>query len=573
MQEDNWPILQHIRDGDRTVGPFEVINPGDSQAERRRPSISGSDLREALLGRSTQDGIDPTPSLILTGIRVEGALDLYGARLAFGLRLVDCEFSSDVNLIEASIRSFGMLDCKVEGALLGDSVRIELLMSIQRTEVAANVRMLSCNIGSQLSFVDVAVLGSDGVASLALDSAIVGGDLVAHRLGAVDGVRLLRARIGGFVSFDGAEIGVDSSADRNALAFDGAVVGSDFSVADASVKGSLVGFSARIAGQLDLSRSSFGIVEGGYSVALDGASIAEDFRVVDSVLVGEMRAIATNIGGQIVFVRSRFSGAKAKLVPIDGGLGPLAPVAINLNGARVAQEFFFDQNQTDVGTIVFVNLQVGEFISNWDQGTIWRLRGLRYGGLRPADLKLPICIEKIKTDPDGHDPRSFELLARAMDQIGRGRDAVHIRISGEGNRRRISGWFTRVTRVVPWLITGYGFRLWPAAVWLVALVVIGGLVFASSTGDLSALLIRNTEPAGYWTDVSKANPLPYVPILYSVETVVPLLAFGQASTWVPITITSVVIVSLLRLVGAILLFFVVEGFVRRQRSRRSIDAI
>ncbi len=138
---------------------------------------------------------------------------------------------------------------------------------------------------------------------------------------------------------------------------------------------------------------------------------------------------------------------------------------------------------------------------------------------------------------DGGDfrPQPYEQCARVLRETGHETDATAILIAKERALRR-AGLRARATlpgKAAHWAwtrmleMTAYGHEPWRALINVVVLVA-AGTALLWSNADVMLLAKRPDPPAA-----GVSAPPPFLPVVYAVETFIPLVKFGQADAFRP----------------------------------------
>jgi uncharacterized protein YjbI with pentapeptide repeats len=173
-----------------------------------------------------------------------------------------------------------------------------------------------------------------------------------------------------------------------------------------------------------------------------------------------------------------------------------------------------------------------------------RLLDLTYTFLtphEPAERRLPM----LELDDGAFDPHGYEQLTAAYRRIGDDHAARLVQLAKQRRRRSTLPWYGRVWGHLQDAAVGYGFRPLRAAVWLLSLLAVGSVAFAT----------HHPRPL-------KATEAPdFNPVFYTLDLLLPVISFGQESAFAPSggcqTLSYVLIVT-----GWILATTVVAGVTR-----------
>lgn len=116
-------------------------------------------------------------------------------------------------------------------------------------------------------------------------------------------------------------------------------------------------------------------------------------------------------------------------------------------------------------------------------------------------------------------PQPYEQLAAVYRRAGRDEAARTIAMAKQRRRRKAINPAARVWSILLNLTIGYGYRTWLAGVWLLGLAIAGTIVF------------RHAYPA-HMVAIS-STPMPFNPIIYAVDVLLPIVDLGQQTSWQP----------------------------------------
>jgi hypothetical protein len=135
-------------------------------------------------------------------------------------------------------------------------------------------------------------------------------------------------------------------------------------------------------------------------------------------------------------------------------------------------------------------------------------------------------------------PQPYQQLAKVLRETGHEVAAKRILIAKEWARRK-SGGLGRGARVGNWLLlltVGYGYLPYLALGWAVLWVVLGGFLFGAGYNER---IVIPTKAEAYepdkktWQKQVTAFYPDFNPWLYSLDTFVPIINFGQKDYWAP----------------------------------------
>jgi adhesin HecA-like repeat protein len=479
------------------------------------------------------DGSHATGEVSLIGAHIGGQLTLAGAKLtndsgpalnADGLRvdqsmLCDEGFAAtgEVRLRAAHIGGAmaftgARLTNECRRALSADGLRVDQSMFCHEGFAATGmITLIGAHIGGQLTLAGANLTNDSGPALIA-ERLRVDRDMFCHEGFAATGeVSLIGAHVIGQLTLAGASLTNDSGPALNA---DGLRVDHRmFCHEGFAATGEVRLRAAHISGQLTLADAKLSNDSG---PALNAAGLRVDQRMLcheGFAATGEIRLRAAHIGG--LTFGGTLDGRDVALDLQDAVLGALrlqftaAPSGVvDLTGARV--ERFIDRA--------------------YHPPQMWarcRLHGCRYDALQ-AEPEVSVS-ERLDwltaADPDEYSPQPYEQLAGVYRSSGNDEAAREVLIAKQRRRQETLG---RGAKAWSWFLgktVGYGYRLWLAGVWLIALAVVGSVLFwqvfdavANGSGDLTPAKDANQVP-------------PFQPLLYTVDVLLPVVSLGQDSGW------------------------------------------
>lgn len=115
----------------------------------------------------------------------------------------------------------------------------------------------------------------------------------------------------------------------------------------------------------------------------------------------------------------------------------------------------------------------------------------------------------------GYSPQPYEQLASCYRRVGHDDDARRVLLAKQRHRRRTLSPAGRAWGQVLDATVGYGYRPWLAGVWLLALILLGTLVFDAN------------DP----TAVKQGEGAPFQPLVYTLDLLIPIGGLGQRANW------------------------------------------
>ena len=147
-----------------------------------------------------------------------------------------------------------------------------------------------------------------------------------------------------------------------------------------------------------------------------------------------------------------------------------------------------------------------------------RLQGFGYASIQSEDglrgYGMARRIAWVRREP-GYAPQPYEQLASWYRQVGHEDDARKVLLAKQRHRRSTLQPAGRVWGHVLDAMVGYGYRPWLAGVWIVALAVLGTVVFGHQAP------IR----------VQAGQGPPFNALVYTLDLLIPFGGLGQRTTW------------------------------------------
>ncbi|MFJ5310163.1 oxidoreductase [Streptomyces sp. NPDC088350] len=342
-------------------------------------------------------------------------------------------------------------------------------------------------IGCQVPGIDARLASMEG--TLDLERSVLHGRL-----------SLMRARIAGELQLGGATL----SAPNGWALFAGGLVmeGGVFCRRGFTAHGGIRLLGAHLPGGL--------FMEGARLDNPDGPALLADNAVAQTLVFsdgftaqGAVRLRGAQVSDQLTFDGAHLNGEEvaldcSRMQAADLHFTPAAPPAgaVDLRGAHVSV------------------LHDGE--NSWP-GVV-RLQGFDYASLQSEDGARPHDVtrrvEWIRREP-GYAPQPYEQLASWYRQVGHEDDARKVLLAKQRHRRGTLRPAGRVWGQLLDGLVGYGYRPWLAGVWIVALAVLGTVVFGGRTP------IR----------VQAGQGPPFNALVYTLDLLIPIGGLGQRTAW------------------------------------------
>ncbi|MDH6221812.1 oxidoreductase [Streptomyces pseudovenezuelae] len=393
--------------------------------------------------------------------------------------------------------------------------------------------------------------------------------------GAVTALRVVGARITGRFDLAGAEIGhmlwFEDCWFEESPSFYGAatrtvgIVGSQVPGMDATlariegtlnlqrsvVQGRLALMRARIAGELHLSEAMLSASDGwalfAGGLVMEGAVFCRRGFTAH----GGIRLVGAHLLGGLFMEGARLDNPDGPALVADNAVastlvfskGFTAQGAICLPGAQISDQLTFegailngadvalDGSRMQAGDLYFtpaappagsVDLRGAHVTVLHDGEDIWpglvRLQGFSYASIQSKDglrgYDAIRRVEWIRREP-GYAPQPYEQLATWYRQVGHEDDARKVLLAKQRHRRSTLHPAGRVWGHLLDALVGYGYRPWLAGVWIMALTVLGTIVFSSQS------------PKQVQTDQGP----PFNALVYTLDLLIPIGGLGQRTAW------------------------------------------
>lgn len=223
---------------------------------------------------------------------------------------------------------------------------------------------------------------------------------------------------------------------------------------------------------------------------------------------GTIRLLGAHVGGQLSFIG-------ATLANPDGS-------ALILNEAKVTASLWLRFAALPEGAVDLRSARVGAL---YDSEGTWALtlglRGFTYDHLEAdSDVSAKGRLRWLKRDPGKYVPQPYEQLAAFYRRAGHEQDARRVAIEKQIRRRDGLSWPARVWSWCLGAAVGHGYRAWLAGAWLLALSVVGSVLFGFAHPEY----FKATKTGSETTD--------FQPVLYTLDLILPVVNLHQDDAWI-----------------------------------------
>lgn len=454
--------------------------------------------------------------IVLAGFQIIGLLDLIYAEIPFPLQFANCEFTHDIWLKSARLRSLIFRQCKLRG-LNADSARIETsVLIVQGSECFGEVAIREASIGGGLR-ADGSTFSNQESTPLVCDRLKVAGGVFLSQEGS-------KSKFVGEVRFSGAEVG--GNFDCEAAEFRNPK-GSALTAERLTTAGGVYLRGGHIFGQVRLGASSIGSVLDcrGTVIAHDGERALE----LEKITVGSH-----------VLLDGQFSCRTVHLIAahIEGGLRcRFSKIGkLDLRYARVDGPFEWSEMmeakdaELDFRDATLESIKDDE--ASWPPGGKLHLNGLRFERFSESVTELKKGLNWLSRDEEEF-AQPYRQLSHVYEQSGQIDFSRAVLYEFEKRiRARQKGVTAKAWNALLRGTIGFGFKLWRAGALMALLTLVGigvGLVgyssklIAPSDKDANVMFIRT---GGIPSNYARFNA-----IVYSLEHSLPGMNLGISSCW------------------------------------------
>ncbi|NWF31157.1 oxidoreductase [Streptomyces sp. PKU-EA00015] len=467
-ERELWDAFPEGRLVDLRTGVSEADGPAAGAQWGSERSVRAAVVAALLLGANAErSGV--VAALRLAGARITGRLDLSGAEICHTFWFEDCWLEEAVSLYGAATRTIGIANSWVPGIDAG-LARIDGALDLRRSTLAGgSLTLINARVAGELILTDARISGPGEWAVLA-GGLVMEGGVFGKRLTTQGGLRLPGAHLPKGLFLQGARL---ENADGVALAA-GHVAASTVDCSQ--------GFTAQGTVRLRSARIEDLLTFEGAHLNGDGTAL-----VCIAMHVGDFDFRAATPPSGTVDLRS----AHATWCQDSERAWP---EEVLLEGFTYGSIRFGETASTEGGA-------AGE-------------DGTPVGDTMPAGDEVASRLAWIRRNP-GYAPQPYEQLAGWYRQIGHDGDARRVLLAKQRHRRRTLHPAGRIWGHLLDATVGYGYRPWLAGVWLIALALLGTLVFGAHSP----------------TPVKPGEGAPFQSFVYTLDLLIPIGGLGQRTAW------------------------------------------
>lgn len=528
-------------------------------------TIRAEVLRDLLVGVGS--GVVHERGVALRGARIVGVLDLEQTS-ARPLSLANCRILERPNLICATIKGLRLSGCITPG-LDADHLECKGSFRLDANSLSTGpVSMAWATVTGDVTFEGTFTGDEAGPAINAQGLDCRAGLFLKPGLVANGEVRLVRAKVGAALVCAGVTLRNRGAFCINAPGL--RCLGSINLSAGFSAEGEVSFARSVIEGQLTCKAGEFRNPDG-YALNLEGMACAGDVFLDDGFrATGEVTLAGCRVSGQVscdagvfanprgmalnaqgleckgdVFLRSGFEASGEVTLAGSNVTGQVSCTggalvgSLVLSGARLGGQLIWSEIRcSSSSTLELDGANVAVLVI--DKGCLPQrltLNGLTYGAIEPLG-DLPLQLEWLAAAQ--FDSQPYHELARVLKLHGHREAATSVLVEGERgrlrNRAARSRWRRAFDKALEWLFAatvGYGYKPSRALLWLLGIWAVGSVAFSIGAHYHSMLPAREAVAVTAQV-VAKAAPFETLDaILYSLDTMLPVIDLGVADQWRP----------------------------------------
>ncbi|ASR37911.1 hypothetical protein BAY61_26130 [Prauserella marina] len=512
-----WEAFSRGEAVDLRTGDSELDAPDRDSAWGPDRTVRARVLTDLLLGRGEAEP-GHVARLALAGARIEGRLDLGDAEITVPVALTECRFDDGVTIANARARRWDFSGSWL-ASLDATQAHIDGDLLLRRSRIPGGVRLAGARLVGML-LLNHAWLGESGGYALHAARLVIDHSIYCVRFRADGGLYLAGARVGGGVHCPGARL---SNRDGDALEISRATIDDDLNLTEGfQLDGFLRLVQTHVRGQIDMSGAQLNNLAGPALIA-DNLTVDQSFYAANLVADAELRLLGAHVAGDFVLSGARLRNPGGQVLDggslvVDRGMrcGPgfVAEGELRLVGSKVGVLDLCAAEPVSL-SVDLRHAQLGILRHDPPAAALtMRLDGLTYDTLDPL-LSVPDRLTWLAGQPDGYRPLPYEQLAGTYRRLGHDADARKVLLAKQRRRRAASSFPARAWGVLQDWTVGYGYLPGRAALWLLALLTVGTILFWLQPP------LRVQAGTGF-------NAL-----VYTLDVLLPVVRLGQATAFTP----------------------------------------
>jgi hypothetical protein len=457
---------------------------------------------QACLGQAVVDG-QAGEAVAAHGLVLSGDLDCTEMISRGPVRLGNARIDGSVQLIGAQICSSGGRALDATNAVIGAG------LDGSRMIVDGETRLRHTRIAGSLRLPAAQLRNPDGVA-LGAGGLTVQSGMWCPGLSASGEMRMVGARLDANLTLADAGLcnpgGLALNLER-AVLFDLDAPGLIASAGSVSLIG------AEIASRVNLAGARLAGGHGTAALSADGAKVNRRLILDDADITGAVSASSANLGSRVLLRRTRIDnpgGPALRLPAVDVAVdlacdGMAATGQIDVSGARIGRRLDFtgatvnnpgrvavDAKALRAGEVCVCTAEPIRGIADFSHARLgilyddplnWpdeiRLGGATYEALEPQ-LPAQRRLQWLALDQGSRSPQPYEQLAVLYTTAGYPAEARRVLYAAERLQRTAKPLLVRAWGILQDITVGYGYRPMRAALWLLALLTLGSVIYATA---------------------------------------------------------------------------------------------
>jgi hypothetical protein len=284
-------------------------------------------------------------------------------------------------------------------------------------------------------------------------------------------------------------------------------------------------FRSNIAQQLDCAAAT---IENPCGTALDlsGAHVSGDIRLISGFrAVGEVRLSNAFVGQHLDCEQSQFEVGRSGKV-------------LDASGLQVVGSFIWLPDKPPAGCMDLSSASVGRLVDDPDK---WPAKQHELTGFSYASLAKPAFDGKPNrrltwlAEAKTYSLQAYQQLATVCRQQGLEKDARRVALEKyrQRRKRKLLPWWSRSWSWFQEVTVGYGYRLYNALFIVIALGIIGTILFYYAQHHNFMLATGANPPGSVHADQCTKNYPCFTPSVYAFQLLLPVVNLHQTDFWLP----------------------------------------